>query len=86
MLAINEAPTRYETPAEPIAVEVWVAGFPHLPTEHGPAEDGWYFGQLSEWTHYESVGWTGWVRFSLGPSRQHIGTFLAEAIRRYEDE
>ena len=71
--AINQPSRRFETPDEPVAVEVYV--------DQG-VEPGWYFGTLREWTHYDVVGWTGWVQYSTGPSENRLGRFLAEHIRR----
>ncbi len=42
----------------------------------------WCYGELMEWAHYSSVGWTGYVRYSTGVGQNRLGRFLAEHIRQ----
>jgi hypothetical protein len=46
----------------------------------------WCYGELREWTFYESLGWTGYVQYSTGPGRNRLGTFLANCIRPLEGQ
>jgi hypothetical protein len=73
--AINEPCTRFESPTQPLAVEVWV--------DDGSARPTWCFGTLREWAHYNSVGWTAFVQYSTEPGTNYLGRFLAKHVREH---
>lgn len=70
--ALHDRSTRHVRLPAPVPVQVYVNINDH---------DDWYSGELVEWAYYETLGWTGWVRYALAPAERFNGRFVADRIR-----
>lgn len=81
---LAESAQRFVPLPTPRGVEVFVDD-PHylgLDIVDGPPRAaGWFAGELVEWAHYESIGWTAWCRFTLAAGVRTNGRFAAASVR-----